>query len=93
MAKKVCKPRASSPRTYSQTPSTPTAPAGSAPTTTKAVSASKSAVGSQAASGPKTVDLAAEYAVVGGDLRRLFITAGIMFGVLIALNVIITLIT
>lgn len=92
MAKKVRKPRASNPRTYSQTPSTPAAPAASgASTPSKAASGGKSSA--QAVGAPKTVDLAAEYAVVGGDLRRLLITAGVMFAVLIAVNFIFTFLT
>lgn len=90
MATKVRKPRAASPRTYSQMPSTPAAPATTGSSTSNAASASMSAKGSQVGAGPKTVDLAVEYAVVGWDLRRLLITAGVMFAVLIAVNLVIT---
>lgn len=91
MAKKVRKPRAADPRTYAQTPTatTPVAPA-AASATTKA-SASKVSNGTQVVASAKSVDLAAEYATVGGDLRRLLITAGVMFAVLITANVVINL--
>lgn len=93
MAKKVRKPRASNPRTYSQTPSTPAAPAASVSSTSSKAASGGKGSSSQAVGVPKTVDLAAEYAVVGGDLRRLLITAGIMFAVLIAVNFIFTFLT
>lgn len=36
----------------------------------------------------KVVDLRAEYPYVGTDLRRLAITAAVMFGVLVVLNLV-----
>ena len=91
MAKKVRKPRASSPRTYAQSPSAAataaTAPV--SPSVTKSPG-SKSSNGSQAALAAKNVELSVEYAVVGSDLRRLLVTAAIMFAVLIVINLVFT---
>lgn len=95
MAKKVRKPRASSPRTYAQSPATTDTKATAAPagSTSAKASGSKNMSASQAASAPKNVELSVEYAVVGSELRRLLITAAIMFGVLIAINLVITFLT
>ena len=91
MAKKVRKPRASSPRTYSQSPSSAATPvaASDSSSVTKS-SGGKSSNGSQAALAAKNVELSVEYAVVGSELRRLLVTAAIMFAVLIAINLVFT---
>lgn len=91
MAKKVRKPRASSPRTYSQSPSAAAAPA-AAPVSSSATKSpgGKSSNGSQAALAAKNVELSVEYAVVGSELRRLLITAAVMFAVLIVINLVLT---
>ena len=91
MAKKVRKPRASSPRTYSQSPSSAATPvaASDSSSVTKS-SGGKSSNGSQAALAAKNVELSVEYAVVGSELRRLLVTAAIMFAVLIIINLVFT---
>ena len=92
MAKKVRKPRASSPRTYSQSPSSAATSTAGTPASSSASKASsaKSSNGSQAALAAKNVELSVEYKVVGSDLPRLLITAAIMFTVLIAINLVFT---
>lgn len=91
MAKKVRKPRAASPRTYAQMPAAPApaAPPSGSTTVEKAAAPVKAANGVQPVASVRTVDLAQEYASVGGDLRRLLLTAAIMFAVLIAVNLVI----
>ena len=92
MAKKVRKPRASSPRTYSQSPSSAATPvaASDSSSVTKSSTGGKSSNGSQAALAAKNVELSVEYAVVGSELRRLLVTAAIMFAVLIIINLVFT---
>ena len=96
MAKKVRKPRkASSPRTYSKSTSSAATPPADAPASSSASksTSSKSTNGSQTAVAAKNVELSVEYAVVGADLRRLLVTATVMFAVLIVINLVITFIT
>ncbi len=89
MAKKVRKPRASSPRTYAQSSVMQTL----APAAPAAKSESVAAPVAYSQSSAKDVDLAAEYRIVGRDLRMLLVTAAVMFAVLIATNVVIGLVS
>lgn len=89
MAKKVRKPRADNPRTYAQTNVSQSQPAVPAP----AKAAGTVSAASAAPVAGKDVDLASEYRIVGRDLRSLLLTAAVMFGVLIAINVVINLVS
>lgn len=93
MAKKVRKPRSSSPRTYGQ-PGATSKPA-PAPVPANAVEPKPSPQAAPAGKPDRTtpqgtkagrVDFAAEYRYVAGDLRRMFVLAGVMLVLLIALN-------
>lgn len=87
MAKKVRKPRSSSPRTYSQTgpaPSQTTAP-------TPVPAAGGRSAAAPAAASAKTnqpVDLAVEYSYVGKELRRLGLTAVALIALELVVNVV-----
>ncbi|HSN75381.1 MAG TPA: hypothetical protein VL334_09900 [Anaerolineae bacterium] len=90
MAKKVRKPRSTSPRTYGQSgpqPAQSVPPTQTAPQqrpTSRATSAPTPATARSA----KKVDLEAEYPFVGKDLRRLGFTTAAMFAVLVVLNLV-----
>lgn len=93
MAKKVRKPRSSSPRTYGQA-GTASRPA-SAPVQAEAAQPQPAARPASirkpqqaAAPTPRSgrVDFATEYRYVAGDLRRMFVLAGVMLVLLVALN-------
>ena len=89
MAKKTRKPRSNSPRTFAQgaaaNPATSYVP-GSTP-----VYVSASSVAAPPTS--RETDLAAEYQYVGKDLKRLAITAAMMFAVLIGINIVLNLVS
>ena len=97
MAKKVRKPRSKSPRTYGRAtqPTAPVSPqekqvpdASTAPSSAaRPVQRSNEKSTGSVRSGK--VDFASEYAYVLTDLRRIFILAGVMLVVLIALNFIV----
>ena len=90
MAKKVRKPRSTSPRTYGQSgpqPAQSVPPSQAAPEQRPAYRAA-SAPASAPGRSVKEVDLRAEYPYVGKDLRRLGITAAAMFAVLVVLNLV-----
>ena len=90
MAKKVRKPRSSSPRTYGQSGPQPAQSVPPMQASTEARPAYKS-VSTSTTAAPKLskeVDLRAEYPFVGKDLRTLGLTAAAMFAVLIVLNLV-----
>lgn len=90
MAKKVRKPRAASPRSYSQTGPTsiPNQPsAGPAPVAKATAAAAKPAMSSKLG---QPVDLRSEYVYVGKDLKRLFAVAGVMLVLLVVVNLVFT---
>jgi len=89
MAKKVRKPRSKSPRTYGGARSTAQAPATPASSKATPTASSKPAAKAAAPKSGQPVDFAGEYAYVIKDLRRLFILAGVMLLLLIALNFIV----
>lgn len=90
MAKKVRKPRSSSPRTYGQSGPQPAQSVPPMQATRDVQPAHKPVAASTAAPArsAKQVDLRAEYPFVGKDLRRLGITAAAMFAVLVVLNLV-----
>ncbi len=90
MAKKVRKPRSSSPRTYGQSgpqPSQSVPPMQAAAETRPAYRPASTPVAT-APKPTKKVDLRAEYPFVGKDLRKLGLTAAAMFAVLVVLNLV-----
>jgi hypothetical protein len=91
MAKKVRKPRSSSPRTYGQSGPQPAQSVPPSQTAPEPRPAYKPAYATPAPGAPrsaKKVDLRAEYPFVGKDLKRLGATAAAMFAVLIVLNLV-----
>jgi len=90
MAKKVRKPRSSSPRTYGQSGTQPSqsVPPMQASTEARPVYKPASTAAAVAPKPSKQVDLRAEYPFVGKDLRMLGMTAAAMFAVLIVLNLV-----
>ncbi len=94
MAKKVRKPRSSSPRTYGQSGPQPSQSVPPLQASTEARPAYKPASTSTAVAPKpsKQVDLRGEYPFVGKDLRMLGLTAAAMFAVLIVLNLVLNLV-
>ncbi|MFZ2361831.1 MAG: hypothetical protein WA040_21020 [Anaerolineae bacterium] len=93
MAKKVRKPRSSSPRTYGQSGPQPSQSVPPMQASAEARPAYKPASTSStppsvASKSAKQVDLRAEYPFVGKDLRSLGLTAAAMFAVLVVLNLV-----
>jgi hypothetical protein len=86
MAKKVRKPRSSSPRTYSQAGPLPSQ--SSVPQPQASASAPAAVKAAPVAKASQPVDLAVEYGYVGKELRRLGLTAAALIALEIALNLI-----
>lgn len=93
MAKKVRKPRAASPRSYSQTGPTsiPNQPSAAPLSVSKAGTPTARTVAPIKAGQP--VDLPSEYRYVGKDLKRLFTVAAVMLLLLVVANLAFTFLT